>query len=163
MLIWARPRAPMFAAGLLLAAAGEAVRIWAAGTIHKSRKVTVSGPYAWVRHPLYVGSFLIMTGYSLMCGRWEALAIGVPLFVLLHGAAVVVEEKMLLVLFGEAYAEYSGRVPRLIPRPPSPGQAPAGSSRSFSWRRVLYNREPFNVACVVVLSLLFALRLMLHR
>src|SRR5207248_4105347 len=115
MLIWARPRPVPFACGALLALAGEALRIWAAGTIHKSRKVTVTGPYAWVRHPLYVGSFLIMAGYALMCGRWEALVVGLPIFVLFHGAAVVVEEKMLLVLFGKDYADFSRRVPRLIP------------------------------------------------
>ena len=56
MLAWARPQPLPYAIGLLLAAAGVAVRNLAAGTLHKSRQVTTSGPDAWVRHPLYLGA-----------------------------------------------------------------------------------------------------------
>ena len=97
-----------------------------------------------------------------MSGRWQAVAIGVPLFLLFHGAAITIEEKMLLKLFGQMYADYARAVPRLLPRHlPAAGGGPA--PRTFSWERVLYNREPFNVIGVVILALLFGLRLALHR
>ena len=57
MLAAARPRPGLYAAGLVLAVLGVGIRLWAAGTIHKGREITISGPYAWVRHPLYVGWF----------------------------------------------------------------------------------------------------------
>jgi protein-S-isoprenylcysteine O-methyltransferase Ste14 len=161
MLAWARPQPILYAVGLLLAAAGAAVRIWAAGTLHKSRQVTTSGPYAWVRHPLYLGSFLIAFGYMLMSGRWQAVAIGVPLFLLFHGAAITIEEKMLLKLFGQEYADYARAVPRLLPRRLPANGGPAMGT--FSWERVLYNREPFNLIGVLILAALFGLRLALHR
>ena len=56
VLVLARPTGPSLLAGMSLAAGGEAIRIWAAGHLRKSREVTVSGPYRWCPHPLYVGS-----------------------------------------------------------------------------------------------------------
>ena len=155
LLFWARPRPLPFGCGLGLAALGAAIRIWAAGTIHKSRRVTVTGPYAWVRHPLYAGSFLIANGYFFMSGLPEAFLIGIPLFALLHWAAIVIEERMLLALFGEEYAAYSRRVPRVLPTrlPRAMGEG------SFSWSQVFYNREPLHLLGVVILSALFALRM----
>jgi hypothetical protein len=135
-----------------------AVRLWSAGTIHKARQVTVAGPYAWVRHPLYVGSFLIACGYFLMSGRWQAFAVGIPVFVLLHWAAVHIEEAMLLALFGDEYAHYRRRVPQVLPY-----RRPQWMEASFSWDRVLYNREPLHILGVVVMAGLFALRMVLSR
>src|SRR3954471_14814660 len=48
--------------GLVVAALGEGVRIWASGHLEKSREVTRSGPYRWTRHPLYVGSSIMALG-----------------------------------------------------------------------------------------------------
>src|SRR5262249_41206530 len=115
LLFWARPQPLPYLLGLALAAAGVAVRLWAAGTIHKARQVTVAGPYAWVRHPLYVGSFLIANGYFLMSGRWQAFAVGIPLFLLLHTAAVHIEEAMLVAIFGDEYLQYRRQVPQVLP------------------------------------------------
>jgi protein-S-isoprenylcysteine O-methyltransferase Ste14 len=158
MLAAARPRPGLYAAGLVLAVLGVAIRLWAAGTIHKGREITISGPYAWVRHPLYVGSFVIALGYFAMSGLWEAFAIGVPLFVALHWAAVVVEERMLIALFGSEYEDYCRKVPRALPRPP---RTPAAGD--FSWPQALYNREPLHIVGVVLLAALFAVIMVLKR
>lgn len=150
MLYWARPQPPLYAAGCLLVALGAAVRVWAAGTIHKSKGVTQSGPYAWVRHPLYVGSFLIACGFFALSGLWQAWVIGVPLFLLFHWAATFCEEKLLVSLFGGEYVEYARRVPRAVPRPPR------GAARgSFSWNQVLYNREPLHLLGTLFLVAVF--------
>jgi protein-S-isoprenylcysteine O-methyltransferase Ste14 len=159
LLAWARPRPLLYFVGLGLVGLGSIVRLWAAGTIHKAREVTVSGPYAWVRHPLYAGSFLIACGYFAMCGRWQAFAIGIPVFALFHWVAIVIEEEMLLALFSDEYAQYRRQAPAVIPcRRPAPA---AGAS--FSWDRVLYNREPLHALGAAVLSGAFALLMILRR
>ncbi|HET7031631.1 MAG TPA: methyltransferase, partial [Casimicrobiaceae bacterium] len=61
-LVLARPTWRTWCVGLSIAAAGEALRIWAAGHLEKSREVTRSGPYRWTRHPLYVGSAIMAVG-----------------------------------------------------------------------------------------------------
>jgi protein-S-isoprenylcysteine O-methyltransferase Ste14 len=61
-LLLARPTWKTWSAGLAIACAGEALRIWAAGHLDKSREVTRSGPYRWTRHPLYVGSSIMALG-----------------------------------------------------------------------------------------------------
>jgi len=60
LVFWlAEPSKATIAAGTAVAIAGEGIRIWAAGHLHKSREVTSSGPYRWLAHPLYVGSSMI--------------------------------------------------------------------------------------------------------
>lgn len=155
MLPWAAPKPLMFAAGMTLVVLAEALRIWAAGTIHKTEELTTGGPYAYVRHPLYVGSTLHAIAFGLISGRWESFVFIIPPFLLLYSAAVGVEESMLRKLFGEQYEAYSRRVPRFIPRlrAPEPGHG------HFDWRQVLANKEYINILWIVVLTGLFVVRL----
>ena len=71
----------MIVVGLLVVAAGEAVRIWAAGHLYKNERVVTSGPYAYVKNPLYLGTFLIMVGFCMMASKFVFLAIGLVVFV----------------------------------------------------------------------------------
>ena len=64
-LVLARPVWWSWWAGLALALPGEALRLWAAGHIEKGREITRSGPYRFVRHPLYLGSTLLGVGFAL--------------------------------------------------------------------------------------------------
>src|SRR5688572_27344661 len=64
-LVLARPNAVSWRSGLVIAVVGECVRLWAAGHIEKGREITRSGPYRFVRHPLYLGSTLIGVGFSV--------------------------------------------------------------------------------------------------
>lgn len=155
-LAWfSQPTALMVSIAIPLTILAEGWRIWAAGTIHKTEQLTTGGPYAHVRHPLYVGSFLQMIAYCLFSGRWESFLIVPPMFLLLYGAAVSTEEAMLRKIFGGLYDEYSARVPRLFPRlRPAPG----GHGR-FSWSQVAENKEYINVIWVVGLSSLFIVKL----
>lgn len=155
MVPWARPEPVTLLAGLALGLIAEAWRIWAAGTIHKTEQLTTAGPYGFVRHPLYVGSFAHAIAYSLMSGRWESFLFVPPLFMLIYGAAVSTEEAMLHKLFPQEYAEYCARVPRFIPRL----RRPLAGAGAFSWRQVAENKEYVNVIWMIVLSTLFTLRM----
>src|SRR5947207_6187061 len=57
---------PLAASGVLLVFFGLLVRSWAAGTLRKQRELATTGPYAFVRHPLYFGSFLMMVGFGTL-------------------------------------------------------------------------------------------------
>jgi protein-S-isoprenylcysteine O-methyltransferase Ste14 len=65
IVLWlATPGPRTFAAGAAIAILGEALRLWAAGHLEKSKEVTQSGPYRYTRHPLYLGSSLIGDAYD---------------------------------------------------------------------------------------------------
>src|SRR5690349_12452641 len=69
LVLWlAQPTKRSLLLGSAAAFAGEALRVWAAGHVHKSREVTVSGPYRFIRHPLYVGSSIMGAGLALASG-----------------------------------------------------------------------------------------------
>jgi protein-S-isoprenylcysteine O-methyltransferase Ste14 len=124
----AEPTWSSWRAGLLIALVGEAMRIWAAGHLEKSREVTRSGPYRWFKHPLYVGSSIMTVGI-VMASRSMALAIiaGVYMGVTIK-AAILVEEAYLRKQFGDAYDRYD----RATAEP---------MMRRFSLERALRNRE----------------------
>jgi protein-S-isoprenylcysteine O-methyltransferase Ste14 len=144
--LWlARPTAASLLLGALAATAGQALRLWAAGHIEKSREVTSSGPYRYLRHPLYAGSALVGLGVAI-AGRqpWLAAAIVVYLVATLV-AAMRAEEAHLREKFGEAYDRYAARL-----APPS--------TRRFSWDRAWHNREHHALAGLVVGLALLALK-----
>ena len=151
MLVVARPTREGVLFGLPFVIAGEAVRLWAAGYLTKLSKLVTAGPYALSRNPMYVGMFLISIGYFAMCGRPEVWIGGAALFWLFHGGAVMHEEKLLHERFAEQYAEYSRRVPRLVPR-----LRVVRGEGTFSWRQLVMNNEHLAVAATVIMCAIFA-------
>ena len=127
-LLLAQPSSLSWAVGALVALVGEFTRIWASGHIEKGREITTSGPYRFVRHPLYLGSTLLGVGFvvasrSVPVAALCALYLGVTL-----AAAVRTEEATLDARFDGAYSAYrEGRIET--------------APRQFSWRRVWSNRE----------------------
>lgn len=115
-LILARPTWSLIAIGAALAALGLGVRAWAAGTIHKESQLTVSGPYAFTRNPLYVGSFLIGIGVTTAGGHWIWPAVFVLFFTGVYARTMAVEAGRLTELFGERYRAYARAVPAFLPR-----------------------------------------------
>ena len=134
VLILAQPTGRTLLVGMSIAACGEAVRIWAAGHVHKSREVTASGPYRFVPHPLYVGSSIMGAGLAIACASIPvavliALYLGTTLT-----AAIKSEEAYLRRAFGEQYDLYRSGV---AARRRDPGMA----RRRFSLRQAIVNRE----------------------
>ncbi len=115
-LVFARPTVLSLFASLLLVIPGLWLRGYAAGYVNKNAEITQTGPYAWTRNPLYLGSLLAATGF-VSAGRnlWLLLAF-VLLFAAIYGPVIWSEEQFLLRRF-PAYAVYMRAVPRLFPSP----------------------------------------------
>lgn len=104
--------------GWLVLGAGIFMRLWATLYIggHKSMSLVTEGPYALCRHPLYIGSFLILV--SLAVFLISPLVLGAALVVGAVHAFIVVpsEERHAVACFGDAYRAYCARTPRFFPR-----------------------------------------------
>jgi protein-S-isoprenylcysteine O-methyltransferase Ste14 len=103
---------------------GELTRIWAtshAGKHTRSRRIkaeqlVTSGPYAYIRNPIYMGNFFIGLGMVLIAEAFALLPVFVAFFALQYRAIVATEENFLNERFGAAYDRYRGAVPRWIPK-----------------------------------------------
>lgn len=96
---------------------GMGIRTWANGYAIKLEKLTTCGPYSYVRHPLYLGTFCILIGFLVML-RINWVILPLILFVvigLIYSSTIKKEEKMLEDKFGQTYLQYKERVPFLIP------------------------------------------------
>ncbi|MBZ5512028.1 MAG: isoprenylcysteine carboxylmethyltransferase family protein [Acidobacteriia bacterium] len=135
--LWrARPTWISLAAGGLIALIGIAIRAVASGHISKNSELTTSGPYAYTRNPLYLGSIVIALGFAVAAlSWWIALAL-VVLFVAIYIPVILAEESFLRSRFSE-FDQYARQVPRLLPRL-RPHTTSAGS---FSRQRYLQHRE----------------------
>jgi len=131
-----RPTVKLVIAGGSLAALGLLLRALASGHLVKNRKLATSGPYAWTRNPLYLGSALIGAGLALAGGSWVLGLACVTLFAAIYWPVIRREEEYLRREFGSAYADYARRVPLFFPRF---RRTPAG--QKFQWSQYRKNRE----------------------
>src|SRR5215207_3571431 len=107
VVLWlADPTRDALLIGGVIAGAGEAFRIWAAGHLEKGREVTISGPYRVTRHPLYAGSTLIGVGLAVAAANFTLAAIVVGYLLITLTAAIRTEEAHMTEKFGSAYPEY---------------------------------------------------------
>ena len=120
--------------GLPLSSLGLLLRGWAAGHLEKNLRLAVSGPYAYVRNPLYLGPLLVAAGLVVASRRWLLAALFAAVFALIYLPAIELEEQHLANLFPE-FAGYARRVPALLPA----WRASAG--QRFQWRLYVHNRE----------------------
>jgi Phospholipid methyltransferase len=123
--LWlARPTPLFMALSLILVIPGVWLRAYASGYVKKNTELTVTGPYAFTRNPLYLGSMLIAFGFALASRSiWIVLALA-ALFALIYVPVIRSEEAFLRSTFPE-FDAYAARVPRLLPR-----LSPASSSKS---------------------------------
>jgi protein-S-isoprenylcysteine O-methyltransferase Ste14 len=107
VLYLARPTGTLILIGFPIALCGGILRALAAGVIRKDAALTTSGPYAWTRNPLYLGSFLLGLGFAVMSGSWIAAALIIlPSFVV-YPNVIRNEEAHLSRLFPDQFREYS--------------------------------------------------------
>jgi protein-S-isoprenylcysteine O-methyltransferase Ste14 len=151
LLVLAHPSPAGWCAGTFLAATGVALRLWAAGHLVKNHRLTEGGPYAHVRHPLYLGSLLIGLGLGIAAGG-VAVRVVVPSMALLFFAYYLpykerIESARLERRYGARFLTYRERVPALVPDPRRRLRA-AGPSERWRLERVRHNREFGTVAAV---------------
>ena len=138
----ASPCVPRLFPATFLMVLGAAWRIWAAGYIHKDRVLTLAGPYAGHRHPLYFGTFLVGVGIALMVHTLWFWGLYVLYFLGVYGYTIKREEAALAKQFGAVYRDYQERIPLwwplgwLNPIRPKPEEP-----QSWRWSQVHVNRE----------------------
>jgi len=158
-LVFANPSWKSLAWGLVLVVPGVWLRAYAAGYVKKNAELTRTGPYAYTRNPLYLGSMGIAFGIAVAAGRlWLGVLLAV-MFLAIYVPTILSEETFLREAF-PAFEEYSRRVPRLLPRLTAArwGESNAGAGR-FSAERYRHHRE-YNafMGAALILRMLFHLR-----
>jgi hypothetical protein len=109
--------------GISLCFIGATIRYWASGYLRKDNRPAVGGPYAFVRNPLYLGTWLMAVGTALAIQAWALLIAITVLFAVIYHYIILDEETKLQRIFGEPYFEYCRLVPRFFPRPWRASQA----------------------------------------
>jgi protein-S-isoprenylcysteine O-methyltransferase Ste14 len=144
------PVALLTAVGLTLLLAGLGLRLWALGCIdgNKKRKLVNWGPYSYVRHPLYVGSLLILVGFCVLAGSLTAAALSGLIFLGLYLPAMRAEERLLADQYGERWQEYCQSSGALFPKL---------GSRSSSTGMPFHIRRPYREVASLLAFLLLAL------
>jgi protein-S-isoprenylcysteine O-methyltransferase Ste14 len=136
--------------GVALCFAGATLRFWASGYLRKDSRPAVGGPYAFVRNPLYLGTYLMAVGVLWAIGSYWLLAATTVLFAAIYHYIILDEETKLHRIFGEPYQQYCDVVPRFFPRlwPPFwPADHaalstvnPEESHHRFSWDLAIKNK-----------------------
>ena len=165
-LLLARPNGRTLLASLVLVLPGLWLRAYASGYVRKNSELTVSGPYAHTRNPLYLGSMTIAFGFALASGSWIVFLALAALFAAIYIPTIQGEEQYLRGQF-PGFDAYAAKVPRLLPRLTPAHLAHAGPAQDrgqFSPTLYLKHREYNSLmgACAIYAAL--ALRIVFeHR
>jgi protein-S-isoprenylcysteine O-methyltransferase Ste14 len=136
----ARPIWKSILSGTVIIILGIIVRGLASGHLNKNERLAMTGPYAYSRNPLYLGSLILGLGFAVAALSWWVAALLVLIFVAIYMPVIRAEESYLRLNFPE-FADYARDVPRILPRPASSH----GHHRNFSWELYLKHRE-YNAA-----------------
>jgi len=146
--LWRRaPRIEAVEWSVALVGPGLWLRGYASGYVKKNRELTVTGPYAYTRNPLYLGSMLMAAGFAVALGSWLVGAVLAAGFAAIYVPTIASEERFLRATF-PGFEAYCRQVPRLIPRPVWLGSGGAGAAGrgedgegGFSFKLYLQHRE----------------------
>ena len=145
LLIAANPTPRSLMIGAAIAFAGLIIRAWASGHLKKNMELTVSGPYARTRNPLYLGTFILGTGIAISSGALWFVALFMALYLLIYAPVMFAEAETLRKLFPGEYEQYSQRVPlflpRLLPFRAGADESHARGERRFALSQYIKHRE----------------------
>jgi protein-S-isoprenylcysteine O-methyltransferase Ste14 len=153
---FARPRPRWLFFGVGIAVLGLLVRGYAAGHLRKHKQLAISGPYAYTRNPLYLGSVLLAAGFCVASRSWISTALLASYLIVFYPIVIRREQTELKTLYGGAFDEYASRVPAFWPRL-SPAKL---SDQHFSWALYRQNREyEAAIGLAVAMAILWVLML----
>lgn len=162
LLYFAKPAWYTAAIGVPFIVIGELLRIWAVGyagastrarTLGAARDLVTTGPYGYVRNPLYLGNFLLSLGVCLVANVYWLVAILIVGYFFQYLPIIALEEAYLLESCGSVYQVYREQVPRFIPQFHS---YPDASPHDFSFARAIKSEKRTLTAIVCVIGLIFA-------
>jgi protein-S-isoprenylcysteine O-methyltransferase Ste14 len=155
---FARPQIKWLLCGAGVAFLGLLLRGYAAGHLRKHKQLAVSGPYAFTRNPLYLGSVFLAAGFSVASHSWVSTLLLAAYLAIFYPVVIRREQSELKTLYGEAFMEYASQVPAFWPRF-SLGMA---STERFSWPLYRKNRE-YEAAIGLAVAMLILWILMVWR
>ncbi len=135
---FAQPTPQLLLRGGIIAGVGLLLRGLAAGYLRKGEGLSRSGPYAYVRHPLYLGSAFITAGFALAGGRFWLAVVLAAFFAAVYLPVMAREEAEMRAAFPSEYAAYAAAVPRFFP---TLRRRAGGHGARFDWRLYWRNRE----------------------
>jgi protein-S-isoprenylcysteine O-methyltransferase Ste14 len=155
---FARPQPKWLFCGVGIAALGLLLRAYAAGHLRKHKQLATSGPYAYTRNPLYLGSVFLAAGFSVASHSWISTVLLAAYLLVFYPVVIRREQKELRTLYGDSFVEYASKVPAFWPR-----LSPATSSgERFSWTLYRQNRE-YEAAIGLAVAVAILWLLMLWR
>jgi protein-S-isoprenylcysteine O-methyltransferase Ste14 len=158
VVLWfARPTPASVLLGATVGAVGLAIRAYAAGYLHKQSVLTVTGPYAYTRNPLYLGSAVLALGAAVATRSSISAAILVVYFALVYAVVMRREEQELLMQHGAAFRTYAAAVPLFFPRL-TPARLDGANAGSFSLQQYKKNHEYEAALGFLLLLVVFLLK-----
>jgi len=149
--IWlARPTRTSLIAGTLVLLPGLVLRGLASGHVQKDKQLTISGPYAHTRNPLYLGSLMLAGGFGIAARSWWIVAVMLLMFAVIYVPVIAGEERYLRQTFPE-YDDYARHVPRMLPRLTPYGSRHSAYSPARYWKHREYEAS---IGCAVMLAVL---------
>ena len=144
------PYASNFAISLILL--GLATRMYASGFVLKNKELSTTGPYAFVRHPLYTGNIMILIGLCLINGFFWSFVTAFIFLWFYYPTAIEYEDRKLKSLFPDTWEEWASMTPALMPKMDLNGKIFSRLDlRSWSLKKSLVaNYEPVIVVYVLV-------------
>ncbi len=163
--LWmAQPTWKTMLVSLILVVPGVWLRAYAAGYVRKNAELTRTGPYAYTRNPLYLGSMMIAFGFALAASSLIIFVVLAVMFTAIYLPTIRSEELYLREHFA-GFDEYAAKVPRLLPRL-TPAEFPANENASggrFSWQQWQHHREYNALMGAGAIYLALAVRLFLSH
>ena len=129
---------------------GLILRGLASGHVQKDKQLTISGPYAYTRNPLYLGSLMLAAGFAIAARSWWIVAVMVLMFAVIYIPVIAGEERYLRQTF-PGYDEYARQVPRMFPRLTPYGDQQAAYSSARYWKHREYEAS---IGCIALLAIL---------
>lgn len=134
---------------------GLLIRSWANGYAVKMEKLTTSGPYSFIRHPLYLGTMLIVIGFIIMLKIYYVGGLFLVFMIMVYYTTIKKEEAMLEAKFKDAYIKYKKKIPSMVP---TFFPCKEGEKWPFSFKRLIRSQEYKVIIWVIIIIMGFHLK-----